>query len=102
MARFDLMGITVELTEGELEMLHTLASEAPWRFSNRVVPESVRDRFGFPYPALERLRQSGLVTFQYYFTGAVSEYDLSAIGRAFMESVAKRTEPGAQAARPRE
>ena len=93
MAKFDLTAITVEVTERELEVLRALASEAPWRFSmTGGGPASVTERFGDPFPFLERLRQSGLVSFQYYFTGSVAEYALSAIGRAFVELLARRAE----------
>jgi len=97
MARFELPGITVEVAERDLELLSALASEAPWRFGNGVVPASIQARFGLPHAALERLRQSGLVTCEFYHTGAVSEFDLSVSGRAFMEALANRGQPGAAA-----
>lgn len=88
MARLNLDGITIELSEAEVAVLCALAAEGPWRFDNLVVPLLLKQRFTDVHATLGRLRDLGLVRFEFYFTGAVAEFSVSEIGLAVTERLA--------------
>jgi hypothetical protein len=70
------------LSDPERRILLALRDESPWRFGNGVVVPSVVERFGDPYPHLDRLEERGLVHHEFYATGAVHEYEITGPGRA--------------------
>jgi hypothetical protein len=78
--------IGVHLSDPESRLLAALRDESPWRFGNGAVWPSVVERFGDPYPHLERLGQLGFVRYAFYGTGAVHEYAITESGRAFLKA----------------
>jgi hypothetical protein len=72
----------VDLTDELLRVLLALRAESPWRFGNGIVDRSVADRFGDPYVSLDYLMRLGLISYEFYATGAVHEFSITDSGRA--------------------
>lgn len=74
----------IELTEEAHRILMALETETPWGFSNGVVNSFVAERFGDPYVVLDWLVENGLVSYEFYGTGAVHEFSITELGKAVL------------------